>query len=68
MILKDIPTRETVLPAITQWFYDNGYSTVVVESLSEVAPNDYVFSYRAWWSWDIAMHMRKAEMIINSRG
>lgn len=68
LILKDPPTRESVLPILTQWFSENGYSPTVVESLSEVNPDDFIFSYRAWWSWDLAIYMSKVELHVKSKG
>ena len=68
IILKDGPTRESVLPVLTKWFSDNGYSATVIESLHEASPDDYVFSYRAWWSWDMATYMRRVEMQVNKKG
>lgn len=68
IILKDTATRESVLPVLEQWFYNNGYSSTVVSSLSEVGPEDYILSYRAWWSWDLATYMRKVEMSVKNKG
>lgn len=68
LILKDAPTRETVLPVLTQWFSDNGFSATVIESLNEVDPELHVFSYRAKWSWDLATYMRDVEMKVKSKG
>jgi hypothetical protein len=68
IILKDPPTRESVLPVLVKWFSDNGFSATVVESLSEVNPGDLIFSYRAWWGWDLALYMRRVEMHIKSKG
>lgn len=68
VILQDKSTRESVLPVLEKWFYDNGYHSTVVSSLSEVGPDDYILSYRAWWSWDLATYMRKVEMNVKSKG
>lgn len=68
IILKDHPTRESVLPVLENWFYENGYSAKVVQSLGEVNPEDYVFSYRAKWSWDMATYMRDVEMKLKVKG
>ena len=68
VILQDKSTRESVLPVLEKWFYDNGYHSTVVSSLSEVGPDDYILSYRAWWSWDLATYMRKVEMNVKNKG
>ncbi len=68
IILKDPPTRESVLPVLVKWFSDNGFSATVVESLSEINPDDFIFSYRAWWGWDLALYMRRVEMYVKSKG
>ena len=68
VILRDAPTRVTVLPVLTKWFNDNGYSSIVIESLQESNPDQYLFSYRAWWGWDIATYMRRVEMRVKSKG
>lgn len=47
VILKDEPTRESVLPVLEKWFSDNGYSSSVIFSLKEAKPDDYILSYRA---------------------
>ena len=62
VIMKDEPTREGVLPILVQWLHDNGFSAKVAQSYSEVDPSKYIFSYRAWWGWDIAIYMRRVEM------
>jgi hypothetical protein len=68
VILNDGPTRESVLPVLTKWFTDNGYSSTVIHSLQQANPDNYVLSYRAWWSWDMATYMRKVEMSVNKQG
>ncbi|HIE77899.1 MAG TPA: hypothetical protein EYP92_03630 [Candidatus Thioglobus sp.] len=68
VILKDGPTRGSVLPVLIKWFSDNGYSSKVIMSLQEAKPDNYVFSYRAWWGWDMATYMRKVEMRVKSKG
>ncbi|RCU49602.1 hypothetical protein DU002_11850 [Corallincola holothuriorum] len=68
VILKDEPTRESVLPVLVKWFKDNGYDSTVVMAVSESTPDDYVFSYRAWWGWDIATYMKDVEMTVNKNG
>ena len=68
LILKDVPTRETVLPVLTEWFYENGFSAEVIHSLDDVNPEDYVFTYRAWWGWDLATYMSKVRMKVESNG
>jgi len=68
LILKDDATRESVLPVLEKWFVDNGYSSTVIDSLREADPDNYVISYRAWWSWDVATYMRRVEMAVNKEG
>jgi len=67
-ILRDGPTRETVLPILISWFNENNYKVSVIEAMSDAATEDNVFKYRAWWSWDMALYMRKAEMSLVSDG
>lgn len=62
VILKDEPTRRIVLDVLTEWFYDNNINTTVIESRDDAKINNYVLSYRAWWGWDMATYMRKAEI------
>lgn len=66
VILKDTSTRESVLPVLEQWFYDNGYSSTVISSLDEVNPDDYLILYKAWWGWDLATYMRRVEMSVKN--
>ena len=68
VILKDAPTRAVVLPILVEWFSENNYNATVVESLDEVKPEDYVLSYRAWWGWDLANYMRRANMKVKLNG
>ncbi len=68
VILEDEGTRDSVLPVITSWFEENGYSSTVVQSLQNVNPDDYIFSYKAKWSWDMASYMRTVEMHVKSNG
>ncbi|MBF0265896.1 MAG: hypothetical protein HQL46_11555 [Gammaproteobacteria bacterium] len=68
IILKDIPTRESVIPVFKEWFKDNGYNSRIVETLDETNPDDYVFSYRANWGWDLALYMRNVEMKLRRKG
>jgi len=68
VILKDEDTRESVLPVIEKWFKDNGYSPTVILSLQEAKPEDYIFSYKAWWGWDLATYMKKVDMRIKAKG
>lgn len=65
-ILRDGETRETVLPVLISWFNENSYKVTVIEAMSDAATEDNVFKYRAWWSWDMALYMRKAEMSLVS--
>jgi len=62
VILEDKRTKHGVLDTLVKWFSENKYSATVVGSLSEVKPEDYVLSYRAWWGWDLATYMRRANM------
>ncbi|NRA53448.1 MAG: hypothetical protein HRU23_04835 [Gammaproteobacteria bacterium] len=68
IILKDEPTRASVLPVLEKWFSDNGYSSQVVSSLEDVKPNDYILSYRAWWGWDLATYMKNVHMNVKAKG
>ena len=67
-IFRDGETRETVLPVLISWFNENNYKVSVIEAMSDAATEDNVFKYRAWWSWDMALYMRKAEMSLVSDG
>ena len=67
-ILEDEPTRNGVLGVITKWFSDNGFNSSVIQSASEVKPDDYVFSYRAHFGWDLAIYMRTAALKVKSKG
>ena len=66
--MKDGPTKGSVLPVLTKWFSDNGYSSTVITTIQDAQPDNYVLSYRAWWSWDIATYMRRVEMQVNKKG
>ena len=68
LILRDEPTRETVLPVIASWFSENNYTISVVDSAEEATVKDKLFRYRAWWSWDMALYMRRVEMSLESAG
>ena len=66
IIVRDKPTRESVQPILEQWFSDNNYKFNVVESIADTKPSDNVFTYRAWWGWDIAAYMSKAELKVTT--
>ena len=68
VILKDEPTRESVLHVLTLWFSENNYKYSVVNTASKAKDEDSIFRYRAWWSWDMALYMRRAEMSLVSNG
>jgi len=68
VILRDGPTRASVLPVLTDWFHENGFEVTVIELLNDAELNNYIFTYRAWWSWDMALYMRKADMNVMLNG
>ena len=68
LILKDEATREGVLPIIVAWFKENNFNATVINALNEINPDDYIFTYRAWWGWDLKTYMRKVEMAVKSKG
>ena len=65
MIVRDAPTRETVLPVLEQWFSDNGFEYRVAESPSEADASEATFTYRAWWGWDLAMYMKEVHLTVS---
>ena len=68
IILRDVATRESVLPVLTKWFSDNGYSPTVINSLAEANPDNFILSYKALWSWDLATYMRNVELRVKQKG
>lgn len=67
-IIRDSETRESVLPVLEKWFTDNSIKFSVVNSINETKKEDKVLTYRAWWSWDMALYMRKADLKVLSEG
>ena len=68
IILKDAETRASVLPILEEWLHDNDYSSTVITRLKEAKPENYILSYKAFWSWDMKMYMRKVEMEVKRKG
>jgi len=64
VVMKDGPTRDSVLPVVVNKLKSMNYVVNVVDDGSKVATSDYLLNYRAWWSWDLAMYMSKADMTI----
>lgn len=67
-IVRDADTRASVLPVLEQWFYDNSIKYDVVNSHQETEKNSNILTYKAWWSWDIATYMRKADLQLSNEG
>lgn len=65
-IVRDTETRDSVQPVLEQWFTDNNYQYNVVQSIAEAKDTDNVFTYRAWWGWDLALYMSKVEMKVTN--
>jgi hypothetical protein len=68
VIIRDEPTRQSVLPVLTSWFSENNFIISVVNSVDEATDKDNLFTYRAWWGWDMALYMRRVEMRLESAG
>ncbi len=61
-IVRDQPTRASVLPVLEEWFSENDYHYTIVESREDTKASDNVFTYRVWFGWDLSQYMSRAEM------
>jgi len=61
-VVNHSATRAGVLREIEKWFSENGYDAKVVESQTQVNPENFVMTYSARWGWDIGTYMRLVEM------
>ena len=67
-IVRDEPTRELVHPILEEWFSENDYVFNVIEHKEDPKASDYVFTYRAWFGWDMKQYMRSVEMELYKKG
>ena len=67
-IVRDEPTRALVHPILEEWFSENDYVFNVIEHKEDPKASDYVFTYRAWFGWDMKQYMRSVEMELYKKG